>query len=238
MIDQSRNVARKSSGARETVKTAVLVAVLLLGVLLARPVLKPWLNSLGPGLRLNDWPLFASFVPWIAFSLYWEIQSKNSAPAVSSESKASRSVHLILTNLALLLIIFPIRSLSRHILPDALMVKLIGLAFECAGVTLAIWARRILGRNWSGEITIKKDHELIRSGPYRSVRHPIYSGLLLMYTGTATVSGQTHALIGLLLAIIAYLRKTRMEEANLVNAFGTRYGDYREETWAIIPGIY
>jgi len=52
------------------------------------------------------------------------------------------------------------------------------------------------------------------------------------------VSGQAHALLGLLLAIVAYLRKTRMEEANLVNAFGARYHEYRGDTWAIVPGLY
>jgi protein-S-isoprenylcysteine O-methyltransferase Ste14 len=219
----------------------VLIAALvgsLIGALFARPFIKPWLESHGPGLTLNDWPMFASFVPWIAFSLYWEIQSKNSARAVSSESKASRSLHVLLANLALLLIFFPSRSLSLRFLPDIMIVKLFGFASELAGVALAIWARRVLGRNWSGEITIKEDHELIRSGPYRTVRHPIYSGLLLMYAGTAIVSGQAHALLGLLLAIVAYLRKTRMEEANLVNAFGARYHEYRGDTWAIVPGLY
>jgi protein-S-isoprenylcysteine O-methyltransferase Ste14 len=222
---------------RNAVKLAAFVG-LLVGAFLARPVVKPWLDSHGSALPLNEWPMLASFVPWIVFSLYWEIQAKNSAPAVSSESKASRSVHVILTNLALFLIILPSKSLSRRFLPDAMIVKLFGFALECAGLALAIWARRILGRNWSGEITIKENHQLIRSGPYRTVRHPIYSGLLVMYAGTAIVSGQMHALIGLLVAILAYLRKTRMEEANLVNAFGARYGEYREETWAIVPGIY
>jgi protein-S-isoprenylcysteine O-methyltransferase Ste14 len=106
------------------------------------------------------------------------------------------------------------------------------------GLALAIWARRVLGRNWSGEITIKEDHQLVRSGPYAKVRHPIYTALLLMYVGTTIVSGQIHALLGLLVAIIAYLRKTRMEETNLVNAFGARYYEYRKETWAIVPGLY
>jgi protein-S-isoprenylcysteine O-methyltransferase Ste14 len=74
-------------------------------------------------------------------------------------------------------------------------------------------------------------------GPYRFVRHPIYTALLAMYAGAATVSGQLHALIGLALAVFAYLRKIRLEEANLMNAFGADYRDYRRETGALFPGL-
>ena len=132
----------------------------------------------------------------------------------------------------------PLRGLNQRFLPDRLIVNLFGLAAECAGLALAIWARRVLGHNWSGEITMKADHELVRTGPYGTVRHPIYSALLAMYAGTAIVSGRMHALVGLLLAIIAYLRKARMEEANLQNAFGEKYGAYRNDTWALVPRVY
>ncbi len=237
MADELRNDTIKPKKSLGAITLAALIGAFI-GALFARPVIKPWLESHGPGFTVEDWPMFASFVPWILFSIYWEVQSKNSAPAVLSESKASRSVHVVLANLALFLIMLPSKSLSHRFLPDALIVKLVGLAVESSGLALAIWARRVLGRNWSGEITIKENHELIRSGPYRTVRHPIYSALLTMYAGTAIVSGQVHALIGLLLAIIAYLRKTRMEEANLVNAFGANYDVYRKETWALLPGLY
>jgi protein-S-isoprenylcysteine O-methyltransferase Ste14 len=70
------------------------------------------------------------------------------------------------------------------------------------------------------------------------VRHPIYTALLCLYAGTAIVSGKLHALIGLALAILAYLRKIRLEEANLMNAFGADYRDYRRETWALLPGLF
>lgn len=229
-------VQKKTKDSHKAVKIAFGVGALL-GALLARPVIRPWLVA-HTSHFLMDWFSLGSLIPWIAFSLYWELEAKNSAPAVKSESKASRSVHVVLTNLALLLIIVPIRSLSHRLLPDAMIVRVMGLAIEGFGLALAIWARRVLGRNWSGEITIKEDHELVRTGPYAVVRHPIYTALLAMYAGTAIVSGQVHGLLGLLVGIIAYLRKTWMEEANLVNAFGKRYDEYREETWAIVPGLY
>jgi protein-S-isoprenylcysteine O-methyltransferase Ste14 len=211
----------------------------LVGTFFARPVIRPWLLRHESAFSIaSTWPSIASFVPWVIFSLYWEIAAKNSAPAIKSESRFSRGIHVTLTNLALLLVIFPIPGLNQRFLPDLLIIKLAGLAAECAGLALAIWARRILGRNWSGEITIKADHELIRSGPYGIIRHPIYTALLAMYAGTAIVSGRMHGLLGLVVGIIAYLRKTRMEEANLVAAFGEKYDAYRKDTWALIPRIY
>ena len=226
---------RKNSN--HAVRYAALIGALV-GALFARPVIRPWLERHISFTPVENWPTLASFVPWVIFSLYWEIAARNSAPAIKSESRFSRGIHVALGNLALLLVIFPIHGLNQRFLPDALIVKLTGLAAECAGLALAIWARRILGRNWSGEITIKADHELVRSGPYTTVRHPIYTALLAMYAGTAIVSGQVHALLGFVLAIIAYLRKTRMEEANLVTAFGEKYHAYREDTWALLPGVF
>lgn len=222
----------------QAMKYAALAGALV-GALMARPVIRPWINAHVSGFSAaQSWPVIASYVPWVLFSIYWEIESKNSAPAVRSESKLSRGVHALLTNVALLLMILPIHGLNHRFLPDVLILKLAGLTAECAGLALAIWARRVLGRNWSGEITIKSDHELVRSGPYARVRHPIYTALLAMYAGTAIVSGEMHSLVGLAIGIIAYLRKTRLEEANLVNAFGEKYNAYRNDTSALVPGIY
>jgi protein-S-isoprenylcysteine O-methyltransferase Ste14 len=99
-------------------------------------------------------------------------------------------------------------------------------------------ARRHLGRNWSGEITIKVKHELIRSGPFQLLRHPIYTGISAMYAGLALVSGEWLAIAGLAMAAFAYWRKIRLEEAVLVEAFGTDYDAYRRTTWALVPGLF
>ena len=70
----------------------------------------------------------------------------------------------------------------------------IGLALLCAGLAFAVWARVELGRNWSGSVTVKEGHELIRSGPYAYVRHPIYTGLIAALIGTAVIIGTLRAL--------------------------------------------
>lgn len=176
-------------------------------------------------------------IPWLLFSLYWEIAAKDSAEARSSESKTSRGLHVFLANVAILLEIAPIRGLGRF-LPVSYLLIAGGLAVEMMGLFLAIWARRALGRNWSGEISIKVEHQLIRSGPYQWLRHPIYTGLLAMYLGAALVMGTWLAIVGLAMAGFAYWRKIRLEEANLEVAFGADYDAYRRESWALVPWIF
>jgi protein-S-isoprenylcysteine O-methyltransferase Ste14 len=187
--------------------------------------------------RLN-WPRWASGATWILFSIYWEIAAKNAAREKSSESAVSRGLHVFMTNAALLLLFVPVPGLTRRYLPAPQVFVPIGLTIEACGLLLAVWARRHLGRNWSGRITIKVDHELVKSGPYRFVRHPIYTALLAMYAGTALVSGEWHALLGFALAAIAYWRKIRMEEANLAGAFGAAWIDHRRSTGSLLPRLF
>jgi len=181
--------------------------------------------------------LWAAVAGWVLFSIYWEVAAKGAAKAQSSESSASRAFHVFLTNAALLLEIAWIRGVGRF-LPVSVLIMSAGLAVEAIGLFMAIWARRHLGRNWSGEISIKEDHQLIRSGPYKWLRHPIYTGILVMYVGTALVTGEWLAILGLAMVTFAYWRKIRLEEANLNTAFGADYDAYRRETWALVPGLF
>jgi protein-S-isoprenylcysteine O-methyltransferase Ste14 len=181
--------------------------------------------------------LVAAVACWAIFGVYWDYAGKNAKSAKSSESRSSRSVHVILANVALVLEIAPIRGLGRA-LPISPLIMAAGLLIEVLGLALAIWARRHLGGNWSGAITIKQEHELIRSGPYRMLRHPIYTGILAMYTGVAILMGEWLAFIGLAMAAFAYWRKIRLEETTLGRAFGERYAAYRRSTWALVPGLF
>jgi protein-S-isoprenylcysteine O-methyltransferase Ste14 len=182
------------------------------------------------------WALWVSGAIWVVFSIYWEIEAKKAARDKSGESSASRVLHVTIVNVALLLLFIPVPGLNGRYLPAALIP--LGLAIQTGGVLLAVWARRHLGRNWSGRVTLKVNHELVRTGPYRFVRHPIYTALLAMYAGTAVVSGEWHALVGFVLVPLAYWRKIRIEEANLAGAFGARWDDYCRSTRALVPGLF
>ena len=122
-------------------------------------------------------------------------------------------------------------------LPDTQTIGYLGLALTAAGVAFAIWARFTLGRNWSGTVTIKEDHELIQHGPYRIVRHPIYTGILLAMLGTAIGYGRVPCLIGVAIAFFSLRFKWGTEERFMTEQFGAKYTQYRREVKAVIPGI-
>lgn len=184
------------------------------------------------------WALWLSAIGWLGFSIYWGAAARHSAETQSAESAESRRVHLLLTNLGELLLFLPIVDLQQVLVPRVLIWVLAGLALQALAIGLAVWARRHLGGYWSGRIEIKADHVLIRSGPYRWLRHPIYTAVIGMCVGTAIVNGRAHALIGVVVAVGAYWRKIGMEEANMRRAFGASYEDYRRQTWGAIPGLF
>ena len=113
----------------------------------------------------------------------------------------------------------------------------LGLGLTVAGIGFALWARVFLGRNWSGRVTIKQEHELIQSGPYAIVRHPIYSGFLLAILGTALVEGQLRSLLALPLATLGWWLKLRLEESFMAQQFGTAYLDYKRRVKALVPFV-
>ena len=187
---------------------------------------------------IAHWPfLLVSVLAWSLLSIYREAAAKKASAAKSSESQSSRGVHVFLVNAAMLLVLIPIRGWGRFE-PALPAIMAAGLAIQALGILLAVWARVHLGRNWSGAISIKVEHQLVRSGPYRLLRHPIYTGLLTMYLGTALTTGEWHAALGVALAVFAYWRKIRLEEATMDTAFGAAYETYRRSTWALIPGMF
>jgi len=183
-------------------------------------------------------PMWLSALGWVAFSVYWGAAARNSAGTKTSESAESRRAHVMMTNIGQVLLFLAVPGLRTVFLPPSPVWVPLGLGVQAASIALAVWARHHLGRNWSGRIEIKVDHELVRSGPYRKLRHPIYTAVIGMCAGTALVSGRTHALLGVLLVLAAYWRKVHMEEDNLRTAFGDRYDDYRRDTWGAVPGFF
>ena len=205
---------------------AALALVLILGLLTALLV---WIR---PTLRMS-----ISAALWILFVAYWSAAAKSAAPPVSQESRASRAVHTRLLNASLLLLFLPVPGLRGRFLPLTAWGVGSGLGLQAIGFAFAAWARRHLGRHWSGAVALASNHQLVRSGPYRLIRHPIYSAMFAMYVGTSLVSGELHALLALALLGAAYWRKIPQEERALSGVFGAEYESYRRETWALIPGL-
>ena len=111
------------------------------------------------------------------------------------------------------------------------------MALTAAGLLFAVWARQYLGSNWSGTVSIKKDHQLITNGPYALVRHPIYTGVLLALVGSAMAIGEWRAVLAFALASLALWRKLRLEEDLMHQQFGETYQAYCRRVPALIPFV-
>jgi protein-S-isoprenylcysteine O-methyltransferase Ste14 len=122
-----------------------------------------------------------------------------------------------------------------RIWPTGLALGLAADAIVLAGAAFSIWARVTLGRNWSAEVSFKEDHELIESGPYALVRHPIYTGVLAMALGTAIAYGRVIGLLLFCALCAAFWWKARAEERIVAGHFPEAYAEYRARVPAIVP---
>jgi protein-S-isoprenylcysteine O-methyltransferase Ste14 len=110
-----------------------------------------------------------------------------------------------------------------------------GLIVCLAGFALAVWARRHLGRNWGMPMTLKEGHELVTTGPYRYVRHPIYTGMLLAILGSGLVVNSPIWVVFLAGMAIYYVYSARTEESLMLQQFPEQYARYKRRTKAIVP---
>jgi protein-S-isoprenylcysteine O-methyltransferase Ste14 len=125
---------------------------------------------------------------------------------------------------------------NRAVLPHTVVTGILGDSLLFVGLFIAIWARIALGANWSARVTLKENHELVQRGPYRLVRHPIYSGLLLMILGTAILIGQVGSFVVLAFCSCGLWVKLRREEA-LLSKHLPEYSEYMRRTTALVPFV-
>jgi len=181
---------------------------------------------------------------WIGLGVLWAVlwiaRLSGGRSAARSESPESRILHLALIALAFWLLFRKtpeLGPLSSRIFPGTPAVEILGAIITFAGLAFTAWARLILGRNWSAVVTIRHDHHLIRTGPYKWVRHPIYSGLLLAMLGTAIYFGLLRGLAGTIIGLAAFWMKSSLEEKFLTEKFGPEYIEYKKEVKALIPTV-
>jgi protein-S-isoprenylcysteine O-methyltransferase len=157
------------------------------------------------------------------------------------QSPGSRLAHLAFTTLGFLLIFnssVPLGALDRVLCAPTLASAYFGVALTVAGVAFAIWARFYLGSNWSGSVTVKADHTLVRSGPYAVVRHPIYTGILFGALGSSIAYARIRGFLGVLMLVITLRVKSRLEEQFMQEQFGAQYTGYKRDIKALVPFIW
>jgi protein-S-isoprenylcysteine O-methyltransferase Ste14 len=177
---------------------------------------------------------------WLAWLLYWSIAAIGSKPIRRHEGMTSRLSHLIPLALGLALLVpphLPAIWLTARFVSSGGAWFWIGLGLVALGLAFAVVARVWLGGNWSSVVTVKQDHELIRAGPYRWVRHPIYAGLLAALLGSMVAQGEVRGLIALALFMFAIFRRVALEERFLKEEFGSLYAAYRREVPCLVPSL-
>ena len=177
---------------------------------------------------------------WTSLLTVWVILMLRRKETQERESLGSRLSYSVPTVLAFYLLFggIPYAWLHLRILPPAQPLQALGVALTVLGIAFAIWARFYIGENWSGSVTVKVGHELIRSGPYAWVRHPIYSGLLLATLGTALVRDEVRGALAVPILWIAFRMKTRIEEEFMMKTFGPAYTEYSKSTGSLIPRLH
>jgi protein-S-isoprenylcysteine O-methyltransferase Ste14 len=175
---------------------------------------------------------------WIVFVAIWLLAALSTKRTLYRESRAQRLRYWVLLVIAYLLLVhgqqlpYP---LNLRIVPHAAPMGCAGALLCMLGLGLALWARVTLGRNWSGVVTLKEEHELVERGPYRIVRHPIYTGILTMSFATAVVLGHLAGFAGVLLMFVSFWIKLGREERLMLQQFPHRYAAYQQRVKRIIP---
>ena len=178
---------------------------------------------------------------WIIFFAVIYIPAlRNRAPV---ERKSSRYIQqsFIVALAAMILVVILANYASDYlvlrVIPDSLISGLTGIILTVGGLGFSVWARRHLGKYWSSMVQVKVGHQLIRTGPYRIVRNPMYTGILIAFLGAAIVIGELLAFVALAIGFVSIVAKIWAEEEILTEKFGEEYLQYKREVKALIPFV-
>jgi protein-S-isoprenylcysteine O-methyltransferase Ste14 len=174
---------------------------------------------------------------WAMAALYWRATDK---PRESGESGLYRSLRIAILIVSFVLLFWDGAAkglLGERFLPPIAAFGYAGVIATGCGLLVALWARAHLGRYWSDRIRLTSDHQLVQSGPYAYLRHPIYSGVLAAVLGTALVVGEWRAILAFILLLSSYSIKAWREEQMLAKRFGAAFEQHRKRTGFLLPPL-
>lgn len=177
---------------------------------------------------------------WFIVITYWFISGFSVKKLKSQESFFKRFVQYWLPLIIAIILLGPGEwfgdsLLRENFVPHSDLVGNIGLVFCVIGAFIACWSRYLLGKNWSLSVQRKENHELIQNGIYKLLRHPIYTGLLLLFIGNMIIVGDYRGIIAVILVFISFWFKLLKEEKLLIETFGNQYTEYKNGTKALFP---
>ena len=175
---------------------------------------------------------------WAVWAVCWLLMAFFSKSTKRRETPGQRLQHVVPAMLGFLLIFredFGWPWLRRAIFPDNPALMLVAVTVTALGLLFAVWARLTLGSNWSGTVTIKANHQLIRRGPYRFIRHPIYTGMLAALLASAVAQRLLGGVLGFAVVALALYCKARREESFLSQEFGEAFVEHRQHTGMFLP---
>jgi protein-S-isoprenylcysteine O-methyltransferase Ste14 len=176
---------------------------------------------------------------WIGWLIIWYVAAINVKRSRVRDTVLSHLIQVGVSG-AVFVLLYPQMHLGwadTWFVGNTYAAQVLGTFLTALGLGFCLWARIYLGRNWSGAVRISEDHELIRSGPYARIRHPIYSGLLLAILGTAVVLGRWRGIAALMVAIVGFAYKAKREERLLAQEFGSAFEEHRRRTGFFIPRL-
>jgi protein-S-isoprenylcysteine O-methyltransferase Ste14 len=175
---------------------------------------------------------------WAIFFTYWFSSAlRDRAPLKRTPGRISllTAIAVPIMLLSLIVGLYVPEILTERFLPDSLPLALAGMVLTLCGLGFAVWARKHLGKSWTGQPAIREDHKIVRTGPYSTVRNPIYTGTLLAIAGSTIATGYLAGVLVLVIAFSIFLVKIRMEERFLEDEFGEDYAGYKREVRALVP---
>ncbi|HUL70615.1 MAG TPA: isoprenylcysteine carboxylmethyltransferase family protein [Gemmatimonadales bacterium] len=177
-------------------------------------------------------------VLWLAWLVSWLLAAGWTAATRSRGSRIEQLRYRVPTWIGAILLFAPpqfLGPLLHPVYPEPVVLGWGAAAFVLLGLAWTWWARIHLGPLWSGNVAVKEGHSVVRTGPYRLTRHPIYSGLLLALLATAVIRDSWAAFVGWVLIVVALVIKLRQEEKLLLTTLGPAYAQYQAEVPALVP---
>lgn len=177
---------------------------------------------------------------WAGFGVYWFLGAWGTKKIEVNERAAWRLMRWAILAVVFTLLLTARLSyglLGRRFIPRNQPVEWAGIGLTAAGLLLCAWARHHLGTNWTDKVALKVDHQLIRSGPYARLRHPIYSGVLLGVAGTALAVGEWRGVIALVIMLVNYAVKARREDRILAGRFGDAFLEHKRQAGFLLPKV-